>query len=154
MRAAKKAKGEHLRVAACGECAPQLWAQGNRKRRFGRNGCGIGVAKKYDVAILCGYPLGSFQGGVGSHIFEKICAEHSAVHRSEKNHSGAPKSHAAAALASRSNSVSGMVHSLNPQTRQTVILGNMKTASLSRPSRPGITAPNWLYYLSRTTCMT
>jgi hypothetical protein len=29
--------------------------------------------------ILCGYVLNSFQREKGSHIYERICAEHSAV---------------------------------------------------------------------------
>jgi hypothetical protein len=33
------------------------------------------IARSNAVGVLCGYSLGSFQGGVGSHIFEKICAE-------------------------------------------------------------------------------
>ena len=37
------------------------------------------IAKSNDVEVLCGYPPASFQGGIGSHMFEKICAEHSAV---------------------------------------------------------------------------
>jgi hypothetical protein len=32
------------------------------------------------VDILCGYSVGSFQGGIDSPIFQQICAAHSAVH--------------------------------------------------------------------------
>jgi hypothetical protein len=38
------------------------------------------LAKTYDVDILCGYSLGSVQGGMNRHIFQRIRAEHSAVH--------------------------------------------------------------------------
>ena len=38
------------------------------------------LAETYDVDILCGYSLDSFQGRVGSLVFQRICAEHSAVH--------------------------------------------------------------------------
>jgi hypothetical protein len=37
------------------------------------------LAKTYDADTLCAYPRGSFQGVVGSNMFETICAEHSAV---------------------------------------------------------------------------
>jgi DNA-binding NarL/FixJ family response regulator len=78
--AAKAAKVEHARVAACGECAPLLWAQGKAEAAIRLEHLWDEIAKSYGVGVLCGYPLGSFQGGVGSHIFDKICAEHSAVH--------------------------------------------------------------------------
>ena len=51
-----------------------------QRRRFGVEHLWNEIAKTYDVDILCGYPLGSFQGGMDSHIFQRICAEHSAVH--------------------------------------------------------------------------
>lgn len=79
MRAAKAAKGKHPRVAACGECAPVLWQQGNAEAAIRLERLWDQVGKQYDVPILCAYPLGSFQGELGSHIFAKICAEHSIV---------------------------------------------------------------------------
>ena len=38
------------------------------------------IAKTYDVDILCGYALANFQREQENHIYEGICAEHSAVH--------------------------------------------------------------------------
>ena len=38
------------------------------------------ISKSYDVDILCGYHLGTIQGGMDSHVFQRICAEHSAVY--------------------------------------------------------------------------
>jgi hypothetical protein len=32
------------------------------------------------VDILCGYALSSFHGEEGEHVFQSICAEHSAVY--------------------------------------------------------------------------
>jgi DNA-binding NarL/FixJ family response regulator len=78
--AAKAAKGEHPRVAACGECAPLLWAQGNAEAAVRLEHLWDGIAKTYDVDVFCGYTLRSFQGGIGSQIFHRICAEHSAVY--------------------------------------------------------------------------
>jgi hypothetical protein len=77
--AAKAAKGKRPRVAACGECAPILWAQGKADAAIRLEHLWDEVAKTYDVDILCGYVLKSFQREQESHIYEKICAEHSVV---------------------------------------------------------------------------
>jgi DNA-binding NarL/FixJ family response regulator len=79
VRAAKVATGEHPRVAACGECAPTLWAQGNADAAIQLEHLWDEIAKRYDVDILCGYLLKSFQCEQESHIYQKICAEHSVV---------------------------------------------------------------------------
>ena len=78
--AAKAVKGECPRVAACGECAPLLWAQGNAEAAIRVEHLWDEIAKRYDLDTLCGYPLGSFQAEPDSLIFQRICAEHSAVH--------------------------------------------------------------------------
>ena len=78
--AAKAVKGENARVAACGECAPLLWAQGNAEAAIRLEHLWDEIAKSHGLDVLCAYPLGSFQGRVGSYIFEKICAEHSVVY--------------------------------------------------------------------------
>jgi hypothetical protein len=80
LNAAQAAKGERPRVAACGECAPLLWAQGMPEAAIRLEQLWNEIAKSYDVDVFCGYPLGSFQAGNGSHIFDKICTAHSAVH--------------------------------------------------------------------------
>ena len=77
--AVKAAKGEHPRVAVCGECDPPLWKLGNGQAAIRLEHLLIEIAKTYDIDILCGYPLGSFHGKQDSHIFQRICAEHSAV---------------------------------------------------------------------------
>jgi len=38
------------------------------------------VASTFEVDTLCGYGLSSFHGEEGEHIFQSICAEHSAVY--------------------------------------------------------------------------
>jgi len=63
LNAAKSATGEHPRAEAAIRLE-QLWKE---------------IAKSYDVDVLCGYSLGSFQGRIGSHIFHKLCAAHSAI---------------------------------------------------------------------------
>jgi len=74
------AKGDHRRVLVLGECAPLLWARGNAEAAIRLEHLWDDIAKSHNIRVLCGYPLDSFQGGAGSHIFEKICAAHSAVY--------------------------------------------------------------------------
>jgi DNA-binding NarL/FixJ family response regulator len=78
--AAKAVKVEPARVAACGECAPFLWAQGKAEAAIRLEHLWDEIAKLHCLDVLCAYPLGSFQGGMGSRMFERICAEHSASH--------------------------------------------------------------------------
>jgi DNA-binding NarL/FixJ family response regulator len=77
--AVKAAKGERPRVAACGECAPTLWAQGKAEAAIQVEHLWDEVAKTCDVDILCGYVLKSFQREREIHVYERICAEHSSV---------------------------------------------------------------------------
>jgi len=80
MTAAKAVKGECARVFACGECAPLLWAQGNREAAIRLEHLLDEITKVYRVSVLCGYPIGSSQADPDSRIFQRICAEHSVVH--------------------------------------------------------------------------
>jgi DNA-binding NarL/FixJ family response regulator len=78
--ASKAAKGERPRVAVCGECEPPLWTLGKGEAAIRLEQLWNKIALRYDVDILCGYPLGRhFHSEQGSHMFQKICAEHSAV---------------------------------------------------------------------------
>jgi DNA-binding NarL/FixJ family response regulator len=77
--AAEAAKGEQARVAIFGEMCHLLWAQGNAEAAIQVEKLGNQLVKTYDVDILCGYSLGSVQGGMDRHILQQICAEHSAV---------------------------------------------------------------------------
>ena len=79
VKASKAAKGEHPRVAACGECAPLLWAEGKADAAIQLEHLWDEMANIYDVDILCGYVLKSFQREPEYHVYERICAEHSAV---------------------------------------------------------------------------
>jgi DNA-binding NarL/FixJ family response regulator len=78
--AAKAVKGERPRVVACGECAPLLWARGNTEAAIRVEHLWDEIAKTYNLDTLCGYPLGGLQSEPDSHIFQRICAAHSAVH--------------------------------------------------------------------------
>jgi len=78
--AAKAAKGEHPRVVACGECSPLLWAEGKPDAAIRLEQLWDEVGKTFEIDILCGYALSSFRGKEDEHVFQSICAEHSAVH--------------------------------------------------------------------------
>jgi MEDS: MEthanogen/methylotroph, DcmR Sensory domain len=80
MAASGMTKREHLRVIACGECAPLLWAEGKADAAIRLEELWDEIARTRDIDILCGYPSGSFRYKEDSHIFRSICQEHSAVH--------------------------------------------------------------------------
>jgi hypothetical protein len=77
--AAKAARGVPPRVAACGECAPTLWAQGKVDAAVQLEHLWDEIAKSFDVEILCGYLLPSLQSVQESDTRDRICAEHSSV---------------------------------------------------------------------------
>lgn len=83
--AAKAGKREHPRVAACGECAPLLWAEGKVDAAIRLERLCEQLAATYEVDILCGYALSSFHGEEDQHVFQSICAEHSAVYSQENS---------------------------------------------------------------------
>jgi DNA-binding NarL/FixJ family response regulator len=78
--AAKAAKREHRRVVACGECSPLLWAQGKPDAAIRVEQLWDEVGKTFGVDILCGYAFSSFHNEEDEHVFQSICAEHSAVY--------------------------------------------------------------------------
>ena len=78
--AAKAAKGEHSRVVACGECSPLLWAEDKPDAAIRLEQLWDSVGTAFKVNILCGYALSSFHGEEDEHVFQSICAEHSAVY--------------------------------------------------------------------------
>lgn len=79
LSAAKASKEEHPRVAACGECAPLLWAQGKAEAAILLEHLWDEVAQTHNLAILCGYSTKGFLREQDSQIYQRICAEHSAV---------------------------------------------------------------------------
>jgi len=78
--ASKAAKGGQARIAACGECAPLLCAEGKPQAALRLEQLWDQVAKTHEVDVLCGYALSSFHGDQGQHFLESICSEHSAIH--------------------------------------------------------------------------
>jgi DNA-binding NarL/FixJ family response regulator len=78
--ATKAATADDPRVAACGECAPFLWAQGRAEAAIRVEQLWDQIAAMYHVKILCAYPSLSFQTEEDRFILQRICAEHSAVY--------------------------------------------------------------------------
>jgi len=76
VRAATVATGEHLRVAACGECAPVLWAKGKAAAAIRIEQLWDEIAKTYGVDTLCGYRLTEFLGNDDPDIFQQIRDAH------------------------------------------------------------------------------
>lgn len=79
LTAAKAAMG-NPHVALFGECVHLLWAQGRAEAAIQLEKLGNQLAQTYNVDILCAYSVGNIQGGMDSHCFKRICAEHSAVY--------------------------------------------------------------------------
>jgi hypothetical protein len=78
--AARAAKSEQRRVAVFGEAVALLQAEGKADAAIRFEQLGNDLAKRYKVNIMCAYPLASFHGKEDKHVFESICAEHSAVY--------------------------------------------------------------------------
>jgi DNA-binding NarL/FixJ family response regulator len=78
--AAEAAKEGQSRVTVFGECVQLLWTQGNAEAAIQMEKLGNELVKTYDVDILCGYSRSGVQTAMDKSIFERICAEHSAVH--------------------------------------------------------------------------
>lgn len=79
VKTADSVGGDTTCVVACGECAPTLWQSGNAEAAVRLEQLWDEIGKSYGVQIFCGYLLPSFQGGIGSFVFERICKVHSAV---------------------------------------------------------------------------
>ena len=75
--AARRATGRHPRVAACGECAPTLWAQGQLEAAVQLEHLWDELSKRQHIDILCGYPTTARHGAAAA--VRNLCAEHTAV---------------------------------------------------------------------------
>jgi DNA-binding NarL/FixJ family response regulator len=78
--AANSIKGGHGRVVVCGEIAPTLLSNGNAEGAIDLEHLWDEITRSYGVHTLCGYLRGASQSRKGNPIFERICAEHSAVY--------------------------------------------------------------------------
>jgi DNA-binding NarL/FixJ family response regulator len=77
--AARAAKEDHPCVAACGEGAHFLWAEGKADAAIQLEHLWDEMAETRNVDTLCGYVLKNFQREQERHIYQRICAVHSAV---------------------------------------------------------------------------
>jgi DNA-binding NarL/FixJ family response regulator len=76
--ARRRARGSPPRVAACGDCAPSLVRDGRADAAIRLEHLWDDFARTYNVDIFCGY-MGTGRDN-GDNVFQRICAEHSAVH--------------------------------------------------------------------------
>jgi CheY-like chemotaxis protein len=83
MEAAKGAKGEHRRVAVCGEGVHILFASGNLEATIALERMWDEIAQHDEVEVLCGYFRSAFASDESVSTLERVCAEHSAVHGRE-----------------------------------------------------------------------
>lgn len=78
--ALEAATGKHPRVAVCGECPALLHAEGKAEAAVEMERLWNDLACMYNVDSLCGYPIERFRSEDQRPIFQRICAEHSAVY--------------------------------------------------------------------------
>jgi hypothetical protein len=78
--AREAAQHANPRVSVFGECVHLLWAEGNTEAAIQMEKLGNKLTQIHDVDILCGYSLGRVENGMDNELFQRICAEHSAVH--------------------------------------------------------------------------
>jgi len=83
MEAAKCAKGEHRRVAACGEGVHVLLAGGDLEATIKLERMWDEIAQRYEIEILCGYFCSAFASEESVSTLERVCAEHTAAHGRE-----------------------------------------------------------------------
>ena len=78
--AARAAKSEEPRVVMFGEAVALLQAEGNADAAIRFEQLGNDLPKTHKVDILCAYSLSSFHNEEDEHVFQSICAQHSAVY--------------------------------------------------------------------------
>jgi DNA-binding NarL/FixJ family response regulator len=72
--------GERRPIAACGEIAPILWAQGKMDAAIEIEQFWNELCPVYGVDLLCSYPRDGFPAEDFSQSHQRVCAEHSAVY--------------------------------------------------------------------------
>ena len=80
MGAAKGVRGANGRVVVCGEIAPTLLSKGNGEGAIQLERLWDEITRGYGVHTLCGYLSSAFPHHEADPVFQRICAEHSAVH--------------------------------------------------------------------------
>jgi DNA-binding NarL/FixJ family response regulator len=72
---AQAAAGAPSRVTICGECASILWADGNADAAIQVEQLCNQLTKRYQMDILCGFSLSSFDRDEDKQVFQRICGE-------------------------------------------------------------------------------
>jgi DNA-binding NarL/FixJ family response regulator len=83
MGAAKGVRGANGRLVVCGEIAPTLLSKGNGEGAIKLERLWDEITRGYGVHTLCGYLSSAFPHHEADPVFQRICAEHSAVHGQE-----------------------------------------------------------------------
>ena len=73
----RHATNELAGIAACGECSPTLWANGNVEAAIQLEHLWDEIGKSRQMDILCAYPLAAREESL--HTVWSLCAEHTAV---------------------------------------------------------------------------
>jgi DNA-binding NarL/FixJ family response regulator len=81
--AAQGVRGEHARVMVCGEIAPTMLSKGNAEGAIRLEHLWDEITRDYGVHTHCGYIWSASPERETNPVFERICAEHSAVHGRE-----------------------------------------------------------------------
>ena len=77
--AVKAAGGSGLALQLVANVLPNYGNKARQMRRSNNEQLWDEIARRCDVDILCGYVLNSFQREQQGHIYERICAMHSAI---------------------------------------------------------------------------
>jgi DNA-binding NarL/FixJ family response regulator len=72
---AQATSGGPSRVTICGECAAILWADGNADAAIQVEQLCNQLTKRYQMDILCGFSLSSFDRDEDKQVFQRICGE-------------------------------------------------------------------------------
>ncbi|HEY6971210.1 MAG TPA: response regulator [Candidatus Angelobacter sp.] len=78
--ARKQQQTNGSRIVFCGECAPILLTQGNTEGTVQMEHLWDEITRKNDVDTLCTYLWSAFPHNQDTSLFQRICAEHTAVH--------------------------------------------------------------------------
>jgi CheY-like chemotaxis protein len=79
-KAAKQARGDHRRVAVCGEGVHTLFATGNVEATITLERMWNEIGTQYELDILCAYFRSDFATEENISTLERVCTEHSAVY--------------------------------------------------------------------------
>jgi CheY-like chemotaxis protein len=80
VRARENGNRDHARLAILGECAPTLLLRGNQEGAVRLEHLWDEITRNYQADTLCGYLRHTLLQEENSLVFQRICAEHSAIH--------------------------------------------------------------------------